>query len=353
MKKYIVFGIIIVAAVIILLQIKSRKTPIIQQPETQTEELKIGKEIPKDYTTPPPVSTPPPSIEQTVSPEYMQMTGCTKTFEDIISGWGKEWGPPPRKITSPIQQLTLSPQQTNKIVELLKDYLLCEAIANKDPSKCDRFTPTKEECTKVYYEYQFNEFFIGANKNEADCKKYLEMEIRDEKENRIRTSDSWRFSSLNLSPDKICSEIKNDIRGICDRLFTNPSERKKCYTVFPKNILDGCPMPNKEECVKAYENIKTTGKYDCEFLEKGSEELCKIRKIGGVICREKLNKLLSTYCSYLADLEEKRKREEEKLKQAQEEEERKKLEGEIIKKAKQAAEEEKRFRRKRGGGDEE
>ncbi len=337
MKKYLVLAILLLAAVIILFQFKTKKTNTIPQFSKAGEELKIGKEIQKD-TTPPPVT-------QTTSSSYIQTTGCNKTFENIISEYGKEWGSTKREIT-------FTQEEIDKIMKLITDYIECEAIVSKNPSKCELFIPIKKYCIHTYYNYQFNEFFIGANKNEEDCKKYIDIlkeNMRDPIDKEIL------LLSRKVGPDKLCSEIKNDIRGICDRLFTNTSERKQCYNVFPKDIIKRCPLSSEEACTNAYENAKKTGVYGCDLFEEGNRKRCEIRKMGINACSEKLNKLLITYCSYMenlnkkiAELEEKKKMEEEKKKMEEEkikrEEEIKKLENEIIKKAKQAAEEAKKFK---------
>ncbi|MCX7641278.1 MAG: hypothetical protein N2Z20_01420 [Elusimicrobiales bacterium] len=342
MKKYIIIFVLIAATITILLQ--TRKAKIQNQTPSQfqqTSDIKIGKEIQKNETQPPSAY-----MQQTVSPSYIQITGCTKTFEDIILEYGKEWGP------MQVKKLSLSTEETNNIISLINDYLTCSAIANKDFSKCNLFALTQESCINTYYTYQFAEFFVGANKNEQDCKKYVEMLKKNPK------NDGMKITSLNITPDNLCYEIKQDLRGLCDRLFSNSSDREKCYEVFPKNILDTCPMRDKNSCIASYETMKKTGEVNCDMFDENKKELCEIRRAGHNRCNDKLQKLLLTYCSYqenikkkLIEMEEKKKKEEEKiqaekekLKKAKEEEERKKLEGEVIKKAKQAAEEAKKFK---------
>ncbi len=328
MKKYLVLAALFLIAIIMLLQLKTKRTNTTLHTPKTMEELKIGKEITKDLTLPPTTqaSLPPynlPSISQTSSPTYTGATEYDNTFKDIISDYGKKWGPTQNKN----KKAAFTKEENDTIIKLMKDYLVCEAIAAKNPSKCDIFTPLKKDCIKTYYEYQFLEFFIGANKNEEDCKKYIDILKMNPKD------DEMGLLSLKVSSDKLCSEIKNDIREICDRLFINTLERKHCYNVFPKDIIKSCPLHSREVCTNAYENAKKTGEYNCELFEESNRERCEIRKMGINICVEKLNRLIITY----TELKEKKRAEGE-------EEERKILENEIIKNAKKAAEEAKKFK---------
>lgn len=344
MKKYIIISILILSVIIMLFQIKFNKKQTTQYKQTQSTQIELGKEIKQETSLP---STTNINMPQPIQPSYISSTICNKTFEDIILEYGKEWGPMQNK------KLTFTTEEINNIINLSNEYITCLAIAQKDITSCNLLPFAKEQCIDSYYNYAFTEFFFGANKNEQDCKNYIDYLRKNPK------NDDMRLTSLNVSSDKLCSEIKKDIRGICDRLFTEKSQLEKCYTVFPKNILDNCPRPdNPEICVRGYENAKKTGDLDCEILNENRKEFCYIAKRGKEMCSSKLQKLISTYCSYqenikkkLEEMENKKKIEEqkiqaekEKLQKAKEEEERKKLEGEIIKKAKQAAEEAKKFK---------
>lgn len=344
MKKYIIVFTLILFAIIFLFQIKITKNQKPQLKQTSSTQVELGKEIKQENYLPQIQNT---NIAQLQPSSYIPSTTCNKTFEDILLEYGKEWGPIKNK------KLTFTTEETNNIINLINNYTTCLAIAQKDISICNLLSFTKDQCINAFYNYSFTEFLFGANKNEQDCKNYIDYLKRNPK------NDDMKLTSLNISSDRLCSEIKKDIRGICDRLFTEKSQLEKCYNVFPKNILERCPRPdNPEICVRGYENAKKTGDLDCDILDDNKKELCYIAKKGKEMCNPQLQQLTSTYCLYqenikkkLAEFEEKKKIEEqkieaekEKLRKAKEEEERKKLEGEIIKKAKQAAEEAKKFK---------
>lgn len=338
MKKYIIL-IAILLAVIVIVQMKVKNLKNIQQPIQQSSEIKIGKEIAKD-------SMSKPAMEQTISPTYVQLTGCTKTFEDVILEYGKEWGIMQSK------KPTFTPEETNNIITLINDYLICRVLSSNDPSNCKLFPPYKDTCEKYYYSYKFVEYMTGVNKNESECITYLNLIKNYNDDGLDKIKNIVRLSK----PEKICSEIKNNPTTVCDKILSKDEEKDNCYRVFSNDLTKGCLFFPTQFCKDAYETHR--GNIDCNWFDDYKKDLCEMKNSGNSICTDKLQKLLMTYCSYqenvkkkLEEFEEKKKLEEqkiqaekEKLKKAKEEEERKKLEGEIIKKAKQAAEEAKKFK---------
>lgn len=340
MKKYIII-VILLLAVAVVIQMKIKKINIPQTTQQPSSEIKIGREIEREN-----IPKPPP--EPAMPPTYSQLTGCSKTFQDIIAEYGKEWGPIQSK------KLTFTPEETNNILKLVDDYLICKALTSNDPSNC-KLSLTKEGkegCEKYYYTYRFVEFIVGANKDERECLAYLNF-IRDyNDEDKKEIKNLLRLSQA----EKICLAIKHNPTKVCDNILAKDEEKKRCYQVFPNDLTKGCFFFPTELCKEVYE--KSKGDIDCNWFDDYNKELCEMKKIGGSICTDKLQKLLITYCSYqenvkkkLTEFEEKKRLEEEKiqaekekLKKAKEEEERKKLEEEIIKKAKEAVEKAKKFK---------
>ncbi|MEW6012386.1 MAG: hypothetical protein AB1602_03190, partial [Elusimicrobiota bacterium] len=88
MKKYIVLTVIIIALITaVIINIKTSKKLEISQPPKQPENISIGVEVVKESTSAPKTQT----MDQ-IPIQYAQITGCTKTINDIILDYGKTWG---------------------------------------------------------------------------------------------------------------------------------------------------------------------------------------------------------------------------------------------------------------------
>lgn len=326
----------ITIAVFLYLKTKNIHKPDKQFKNETTSNIQIGKElkineVPNLLTDKPQEKNEQNSIlinhDLTINKIEQTQNECNVSIETIASDYGKEWGPTKDDI--------LSKEENHQLINLMKEYLVCEAIKRDDINKCDISNAVKKYCTDSFIEYKFNEFFIGINKDENDCIRYFEYLKKNPEK------DDIGLLKLNTEKQKICSEIKKDLRNICERLFpSNQSELTKCYKIFPKNIFEKCPLENETACSNIYNSIKNENRISCDLFNKKDKELCLTKYDNYRTCEGKLQLLKNKYCEVIKKVKEKKQKEEAKKR----EEEAKKIEEEIIKKSKKEIEEFKKFK---------
>ncbi|MEF3280846.1 MAG: hypothetical protein K6357_07775 [Elusimicrobiota bacterium] len=335
MRKYIVLITVVLIAILIVIKFltKPKEKPIVPQPLKQ--EIPFGREIPREANkevdretkNPPSQDALLPllsttylqnSLNTTLTPTYIQVTGCNKTPKNIIEDYGNIWGPGTKK--SKKMSYTFSQEETNNIITLLTDYITCVAIAKKDVAYCNTLPEEmRKMCVESYYTYKMKEYLIGKDTNINNCLGYYKIE----EETGRQKGEVLKALGVN-DYFTLCQKMKLGI----DKLCNNKS-------------LSECNDNKKSDLLEAAKRYRETGSFDCNiFRNPKTQEQCKISNIGETACAELLNKLTLTYCNYYQKLMEKIKREEEKKK-----------EEEIIKRAKELIQKQKKTLS--GGEDEE
>ena len=353
MKKYIILSVIIIALIIaVIINIKtSKKLEVSQTPPKQPENISIGVEVVKETTSAPKTQT----MDQ-IPLQYAQITGCTKTINDIILDYGKTWG---ISKTAKVKA-SLTEEETNNIISMLVDYSFCMSIAKNTPDYC-KMLPivAQKSCLLKYNKWQTMILvFLKDAKQEEACVKYLTEAMADKNE-----EDGEVFRKLERTPKEICAALKLGMDKACDALNISGKKLKECYNVLPRNENDTI-FDDVRESFRLYKDSVSNGFINCNMMKPSMRFRCEVSMTKNErLCDQYRDKLILTYCDYSEKLnkkieeinEKESKAELEKEEQKKKLEEQKKLDeikkkdGEIIKKAKEILQKQKKTS---GGSDE-
>jgi len=354
MKKYIVLAVIIIALITaVIINIKtSKKLEVYQTPPKQPENISIGVEVVKESTSAPKTQT----MDQ-IPLQYAQITGCTKTINDIILDYGKTWG---ISKTAKVKA-SLTEEETNNIISMLVDYSFCMSIARNSPEYCKMLPQAgQDSCLLKYNKWQTMLLvFMKDDKKELACVDYLTKAMADKNEK----DEIDVFRKLEKTPKEICSALKMGMDKTCDALNLSGKKLKECYNVLPRTESD-TSFNDVRESFRLYKDSVQNGILNCSLMKPSMRFRCEISTTRNErLCDQYRDKLLLTYCDYMQKLnskteeimqkEQKAEAEKEAQKRKLEEQKRldeiKKKDGEIIKKAKEILQKQKKTT---GGNDE-
>lgn len=288
--------------------------------------------------------------------QYAQITGCTKTINDMILDYGKTWGI--SKTTK--VKASLTEEETNNIISMLVDYSFCMSIARNSPEYCKMLPQAgQDSCLLKYNKWQtMLLIFMKDDKKELACVDYLTKAMADKNE-----KDEIEVRKLGKTPKEICSALKLGMDKACDAMGLSGNKLKECYNVLPRTDSD-TSFTEVRQSLNLYKKSVKKGYLDCSMIKPSMRFRCEVSTSRNErLCDQYRDKLLLTYCDYMQKLntkteeimqkEQKAEAEKEAQKRKLEEQKRldeiKKKDGEIIKKAKEILQKQKKTS---GGSDE-
>lgn len=345
MKKLIILIVIIISAGILIYQYKSSKksTDDItqQQPLEQTnkniqppagnsnlnEQIIVENQVNAnvDYKTLAQQEltnkTNTQQENQGLPPEYMQLTNCRKTLEDIEKEYGEYWGPvkPKKEGKKLLPTFAFSHQETQNIYSLLSEYGRCASITQRSPYYCQKLLSKYKKldsnkiCNNDWDYYNFILYTLNRNNDISSCNKWVKA-INDPE---TPVSIKKAFSKVN--PKIFCKIAKDGFENICDELYKanliQKSSLKLCYSIYPRNISD---CGDNQECITEFNRRMA--------IKQNNIDICPDKECSWFImnninaCNDIKNSLIITYCDYYKKLKEKidAYQQEEEMKKIQE-----------------------------------